>query len=191
MITASKISTPPKNPMNKALSSINVDCLITDARWQKKLSDPGSLCSKLAAAVLGKENLPLEPNQQMEISVTLSNDSEMRDLNRDHRDKDNATNVLSFPTYEPDELDDVEQLGLPENMPLVLGDIIVALETTEREAGQENKSFTDHFAHLFVHGCLHLLGYDHEVDEEAEEMESREIELLSELGIANPYKSGL
>jgi probable rRNA maturation factor len=177
--------------MNKPAISLTVDCLVSDEQWRTKLPNLENTCQNLINLVLGNSQLSLDPGQEVEVSVTLTNDAEIRELNDDHRDQDKATNVLSFPTYEAGELDCITELNLPAGMPLVLGDIIVALETMQREAELENKKLHDHFCHLIMHGCLHLLGFDHEEEAEAEEMEAFEIKLLKELGIANPYKSGL
>lgn len=113
-----------------------------------------------------------------EVSVTLTDDARIRVLNREWRDKDKATNVLSFP--QPD---------LPEGVdaPQPLGDIIVALETLTAEAADEGKTPGNHLAHLVVHGTLHLMGHDHIEDDEAEEMEALERQILAGLGIDDPY----
>lgn len=115
-----------------------------------------------------------------EISLVLCSDEFIRNLNRDYREKDKPTNVLSFPQTD-------FSANLPAYDPLSFGDIILAYETIAREAEEQNKRFEDHFAHLVVHGTLHLLGYDHETADEAEEMERMEITVLKEMGIENPY----
>ena len=111
-----------------------------------------------------------------ELSILLTNDEEQHALNKEWRGKDSSTNVLSFPQIEP--------FG-----PVVglLGDITLARETLEREAVELDKSFTDHFTHLVVHGFLHILGYDHTTDEEALQMESLETQILASLGVDDPY----
>jgi len=111
-----------------------------------------------------------------EVSVVLTDDEEQRELNRQWRGFDKSTNVLSFPQIEP--------FGPVEGL---LGDITLALGTVQREADEMDISFDDHFTHLMVHGFLHLLGYDHLDDDEAEEMEGLETEILHTLGIADPY----
>jgi probable rRNA maturation factor len=111
-----------------------------------------------------------------ELSIVLTNDAEQQVLNRDWRGIDKPTNVLSFPQIESDG----PVVG-------ILGDVILARETLEREAAELGISFTDHFTHLVVHGFLHILGFDHEDDEEALEMEGLETEILAALGIADPY----
>lgn len=139
-----------------------------EARWRP-------LIERVAAAVAARAELIVP--EAAEWSVVLSDDARVRVLNRDWRGKDTPTNVLSFPGADADE----EEPG-----PL-LGDVVVAYETTAREALDEGKPFEDHFAHLLVHGLLHLFGFDHETDEEAEEMEALEVEILAGLGVADPY----
>ena len=111
-----------------------------------------------------------------EVSVVLTDDAEQRELNRQWRGFDKSTNVLSFPQIEPF----APVSGL-------LGDITLARETVEKEAEEMGIAFEAHFTHLVVHGFLHLLGYDHIEEEDAEEMEGLETEILASLGIADPY----
>ncbi|MGE4430747.1 MAG: rRNA maturation RNase YbeY [Sphingobium sp.] len=120
----------------------------------------------------------------IEISIKLADDAEVQALNRDYRHKDAPTNVLSFPMVPTDLL---ETLTNSDDGEVLLGDIILAYETCAREAAEKGISVTDHATHLIVHGILHLLGYDHMVDEEAEAMESMETLALASLGITDPY----
>ncbi len=113
-----------------------------------------------------------------ELAIVLTDDSAIRTLNRDWRGKDAATNVLSFPA--PAMSGDNEVVTL-------LGDIVIAYETTAREAAAENKPFGHHLAHLAVHGFLHLVGYDHETDQEADAMEQMETTILARIGVPDPY----
>lgn len=106
-----------------------------------------------------------------EMSIMLTNDNHIQQLNNDFRNKDKPTNVLSFPADEDS----------------YLGDIAISLETIEKEALEQEKDFYHHFIHMLVHGILHLKGYDHLTDEEAEEMETIEIKILADMGIKNPY----
>ena len=139
-----------------------------EARWRP-------LVERVAAAIAARPEL-IVPDDA-ELSLLLTDDAHIRVLNRQWRDQDKPTNVLSFPSADEDD---------DEPGPLI-GDVIVAHETTAREAEEEGKSFEDHFTHLLVHGLLHLFGYDHIEDDEAEEMEAFETEILAGLGVADPY----
>ena len=122
-------------------------------------------------AVLQAVSAHLALEEERDVAVVLSDDAGVQALNAAFRSKDRPTNVLSFPSEEPDEW----------------GDIVLAYETVAREAGEQDKDFKAHFAHLVVHGMLHLLGYDHMEGSEAERMEALEIAILDQLGLANPY----
>ena len=169
---------------------IEADITIEDQQWEEH-SDNYSQAIKdcLQAAMATLIDHPVKELDNLFVSVVLSNDDNIQKLNKEYREKDKPTNVLSFPAMEFDleENDD----GVPniiEMMPQVeLGDIILAYETINREASEQNKSINDHFKHLIVHGFLHLLGYDHIEDNEAEQMESLEVKILSKLGVKNPY----
>lgn len=111
-----------------------------------------------------------------EVTIRIVDSAESQSLNHQYRGKDKPTNVLSFPFESPPEV------ALP-----LLGDLIVCADVVEREAQEQNKTLNDHWAHMIIHGCLHLLGYDHIEEQEAEEMESLEIDLLATLNIKDPY----
>ncbi|MEN3975444.1 rRNA maturation RNase YbeY [Emcibacter sp. SYSU 3D8] len=111
-----------------------------------------------------------------EVSVLFADDAFVRDLNARWRGQDKPTNVLSFPAA-----------AAPAQQPRALGDIVLAYETVAREAQEAGKPFTHHAAHLLVHGFLHLLGYDHETEAEADDMEAREVRILETLDIPDPY----
>jgi probable rRNA maturation factor len=116
-----------------------------------------------------------------ELAIMLTDDAGIRTLNLNWRSIDKPTNVLSFPALQPSGGHE------PGDAPRMLGDIAIAYETTRREADDEQKPFDHHLSHLAVHGYLHLVGYDHEKDGEAEVMESLEGEILATLGIPDPY----
>lgn len=116
---------------------------------------------------------------EAELSVRLVDENESQDLNSQYRGKDKPTNVLSFPFERPQ--------GLPADVELPLGDLIICVAVVEREAVQQQKTSEAHWAHMLVHGTLHLLGFDHIEDDEAEAMESLETKILTALGYANPY----
>src|SRR6202171_6358896 len=118
---------------------------------------------------------------EAELAVMLTNDAGIRTLNLNWRGVDKPTNVLSFPALPP------TVAGGPDDAPRMLGDIAIAYETTRREADDEQKPFDHHLSHLAVHGFLHLIGYDHEKDDDAEAMETLERGILAQLGIPDPY----
>jgi len=120
--------------------------------------------------------LALGAGTDRELTIRLVDEDEGRNLNHTYRGKDYATNVLSFPADLPPELD----------LPL-LGDLVVCAPVVAREATEQGKPLNAHWAHMVIHGCLHLLGYDHIDDTEADEMETLERELLAQLSIADPY----
>jgi probable rRNA maturation factor len=136
------------------------------------------------AAESASEVAPELANARLSASVLFTSDAEIRALNRDWRQRDQPTNVLSFPMLEREDL-----LGLaPAGPPELLGDIALAYETCAREAGEKGIALADHAAHLIVHGLLHLAGYDHETSPaEAEAMEALETKALAIMGIADPY----
>lgn len=121
----------------------------------------------------------------VEVSIRLASDAEVRDLNHRYRGKDRPTNVLSFPMVQADLIETVSQNS--DDGELLLGDIVLAHGVCVAEAGERGIALETHATHLIVHGMLHLLGYDHLVDEEAEAMEAIERDALDSLGIADPY----
>jgi probable rRNA maturation factor len=118
---------------------------------------------------------------EAELAVMLTDDAGIRTLNSNWRGIDKPTNVLSFPALPP------TGAGGPDDAPRMLGDIAIAYQTTRKEADDEQKPFDHHLSHLAVHGFLHLIGYDHEKDDDAEAMEGLETEILAQLGIPDPY----
>ena len=146
--------------------------------WRANLLDAPAVVERAARAALAEVKL----SGAVEISFLLANDARMQRLNRDFRGQDKPTNVLSFPAEDsegPDECGAGARL---------LGDVVFAFETLEREAAAQSKPLSDHLSHLAVHGVLHLLGYDHAVAAQADRMERLEARILAGLGIADPYK---
>ncbi len=121
----------------------------------------------------------------IEISIRLADDDEVQKLNAQYRHKDKPTNVLSFPMIQPDLLDTVTTNS--DDGEVLLGDIVLAHGVCAREAEERGISLADHATHLIVHGTLHLLGYDHLGEDEAEAMEAIETDALASLGLADPY----
>lgn len=155
-----------------------IDIDIQDQKWLSLIPDIESITHNIITTIL----VQFFPKaQHLEVSIVLSDDDFIQALNKQYRDKNKATNVLSFPQSE---IDDINA-----NMPfLMLGDIIISSDTIASEAAEQNKDISDHFTHMLVHGCLHLLHYDHIIESEAEEMEQIEIKILKTLGIKNPYE---
>jgi probable rRNA maturation factor len=147
----------------------------TQSRRWRELADLRERVASAADAALAVA--PVKPREAAELSLLLTDDKRIRAVNRDWRGFDKATNVLSFPAAPPERI---------ATSP-VLGDIVLAYETVAREAGNEGKSIGDHLSHLVVHGLLHLLGEDHETEDEAARMEGLEVAALARLGIADPY----
>ncbi len=136
-----------------------------------------------AAEAAGKGE-PLLANSRLLASLLFTSDEEVHTLNREWRERDKPTNVLSFPMLEREELSRLA----PEGAPVMLGDIALAHETCAREAAEKGVTLEAHATHLIVHGLLHLAGHDHvESDEQAEAMERLEARVLAKLGIADPY----
>lgn len=154
------------------------DILIEADCWQNE-KDAGATVQRAVAAAAAMVELP---GGMTELAVLLTDDAGVQALNKTWRGIDAPTNVLSFPAVWRDE-------GSPETdgVPLMLGDIAIAYETLRKEADSESKPFENHLAHLTVHGFLHLLGYDHTTDDEAEIMEGLETKILAQLGIPDPY----
>jgi probable rRNA maturation factor len=159
--------------------------LESDDEWDSR-SSWEQLVRKAAEAAVAESAFPelAELERAVEISVTLTGDEQVRALNAQWRGKDKATNVLSFPMADERDLSGSNVAS----MELLLGDIVLARGVCEAEAADEGVSVEDHARHLLVHATLHLLGYDHQDDSQAMDMEAREVRALARLGIRNPYE---
>ena len=154
--------------------------------WRAALADCDALCRDAALAALAAAPLNAGENA-IEIGIRLTDDAEARDLNRRYRGVDAPTNVLSFPLT--DCAPGTEFAPPPCGPPLALGDVVLAFQTIRDEAEAQGKTLADHVGHLVVHGVLHLVGYDHQDDDQAAVMEHIETVVLAELGVANPYEA--
>jgi len=161
--------------MNSSIPMTEV--LVTADCWQAE-PDAEAVIQRAVAAAAQMTDADVG---DAELAVMLTDDAGIRTLNHNWRGIDKATNVLSFPALQPTGPRD------DDDAPRMLGDIAIAYETMRREADDERKPFADHLSHLAVHGFLHLIGYDHENDDDAEAMEALEQEILAQLGIPDPY----
>jgi probable rRNA maturation factor len=151
-----------------------IDIEVEDDGWQA-LAEVEELARKAVKAAVSAAG------RGGDVFVLFASDAEVRAMNRQWRSQDKATNVLSFPA--------ASAMPLPKGEMVPLGDVVLAYETVAREATEQGKPLADHATHLIVHGTLHLLGYDHETDAEADDMENLERKILAGLGIADPYQS--
>lgn len=162
--------------------TLSVDVSVRSQRWLKSVAGVVPLCSETARHAYA---CTLDEPTPAQLSVVLSTDRAVQTLNRIYRGFDKATNVLSFPIAHAPV---VCLEGCPPP-PRLLGDIVIAYGTSAREAAAAGKSLADHLRHLIVHGILHILGYDHETEEDAATMERLEAAILASLGVGNPYAS--
>lgn len=161
----------------------NIDIIQDHPLWHKSISNYENITQEIILRVLEE----LFPKINFEVSVLLTNDEKIKELNLKWRDKNKPTNVLSFPLFNPsyfinDVFNDDQEI-------IHIGDMALSIERLIEESEKQNKDLIFHFSHLLVHGTLHLLGYDHQTDEEAEKMESLEIKILSYFNYSNPYST--
>ncbi len=157
-----------------------IEVALINENWNDAVDWDARATRAVSAAIKASNHADLAQTESLiEIAVRLTSDAEVHILNRDYREKDQPTNVLSFPMTHPNEIG-----LLPEAL---LGDIILARETCQREAADKDVSFEAHATHLIVHGTLHLLGYDHMGQDEAQAMEDVERRVMATLGLHDPY----
>ena len=171
----------------KKMGKAEIDVAVSCGGWAQEISGAENLCRRVALAALEGSGYDLG-GRDVEISLMLADDALIRGLNRQYRNQDKATNVLSFSSgaFILGEGGPVSPAG-----PVVLGDVAIAFETVRDEAQAQEKSLEAHLAHMVVHGVLHLLGFDHEDLSQAEYMEGLEISILAGLGHDNPYADGI
>jgi probable rRNA maturation factor len=160
-----------------AVDWLAVEVAIPCPAWPLECAEASAHAEAAARLALRRAEAPVTAV----VDITLADDDAQQALNRTWRGKDAPTNVLAFAATDP-------SLSVPAGAPLLLGDVVLAFETVRREAAEQDKPFADHLRHLVVHGVLHLLGYDHQDAAEAAAMEAREIAILAELGVPNPYR---
>lgn len=169
MVEKMLVSEEPPN------SCIDLTIHVQTQEWSGFLPNVEELSERVIAETLKILNLH---KQHVQLSVVLADDDFVRIYNKQYRSKDKATNVLSFSAlHESRVVNDNDNLG----------DIMLAFQTVEKEAKEQHKAFEDHYVHLLIHGVLHLIGYDHQTELEAQEMEAIEIQVLSIFGVPNPY----
>jgi probable rRNA maturation factor len=171
--------------MTDASNSPEIDITISEPEWNASFLDVEKIARTAIANTLKVAKLPKEVDgRNIEISIVLANDDLIQVLNREYREIDKPTNVLTFASIDAD-------APVPIDGPFPLGDVILAYQTISRESKEQGKFFKDHYTHILVHGVLHLLGYDHENDDEATIMETLEIRILEKMNIQNPYMDRL
>ncbi len=160
------------------------EVMITDPRWDALELEALAETACLVALEISGVN-----PEGFEVSVMGCGDARIAELNAEFRGKPAPTNVLSWPAFDlaAGAAGCLPTLPKADFPPESIGDIAIAFDTCQREAAEKNVKFNDHVTHLVLHGCLHLLGYDHENDPDATIMEDLEIKALAKLGIANPY----
>lgn len=165
---------------------IVVDILINDKSWNQENSKIKAYLRNLLNVIIPQTKLKyfLEKNIEIEVSLLLTNDAEIQELNKNYRKKDKPTNVLSFPVLAPKVFENITDF---KGDFMAIGDIVLSFQTLKRETIEQNKIFNNHLTHLLIHSILHLIGYDHETESEAKIMENLEIEILKNLAIDNPY----
>lgn len=167
------------------MSALEVALHVDDPQWEGLAPGADSLAVRVAEALAGAVPLDGRP----EADIVLIDDVRIAALNTEFRHKDGPTNVLAFPHVRPHiQWAVASDSAEAEPVDAFLGEIYIARETVARQAEEQGKAVMDHLAHLMVHGLLHLLGYDHEIDSEAAEMERAETRILDALGIDDPYR---
>lgn len=172
-----------------AKNNLNLTIIEEDSRWLTAIEDMECISNKIVevthAFLVEHEKIDLLNNGKiLNLNLALDNDENVHELNKQYRNIDKPTNVLSFANIDNDDfLQECETFD-----DIDLGDIIIAFETMQKEAEIKSIPLRWHFSHLFIHGILHLLGFDHQNDDDANYMESLEIKILKELNIPNPYQ---
>lgn len=181
-MTRNSAGAPSVQEGQSPVSGLEIDVMREAGEWPGQAEEWVRRAAEHAYVVAG-------PAEEAELCIVLADDPFVRNLNKTYRGKDKPTNVLSFPVADMPAAAGGEPIWAGDGRMTLLGDVVLAQETVAGEAEAQGKSFADHLSHLVVHGILHLLGHDHEVDVEADEMEALERDILEDLGIADPYRS--
>lgn len=165
--------------------TVEIDVSVSDPQWNDSFLELEELAKLAVGFALDIAMLPEAVRERdLEASVVLANDDLLQVLNREYRKMDKPTNVLTFATLDSDD-------PPPPDGPFPLGDVILSYQTIDRESAEQGKFFRDHFVHMIVHGTLHLIGYDHMTEDEANIMETLEIRILEKMHIQNPYMDNM
>lgn len=161
-----------------------ISFIIEDHKWQDFMDTHKNIMADIIAYCFKKTGIIPLKNRCDNIQITLTNNDNIQIINKGWLNKDKPTNVLSFPSFEPEE---IQSHAYHTESDIEFGDIIIAWEYCQNEAGEANIPFLEHIAHMLIHGMLHILGYDHNDYSEATIMEALETQILKEFGFANPY----
>lgn len=190
-MSALPVSDPERPPAaREKTANPEIDVAVSCEGWRQDISGAEDLCRRVALAALEGSGHDLG-GRDVEVSLMLADDALIRKLNREYRNQDKATNVLSFASGAFTSGDDEPASPAGTSGPVALGDVVIAFETVRGEAQAQEKSLEAHLTHMVVHGILHLLGFDHEDRSQAEHMEGLEISILAGLGHDNPYGEGI
>jgi probable rRNA maturation factor len=173
------------------MSNINIEFNIEDNNWLEYDQNIAKNLSDFLIEISKKTKLQQlqEQNINIEISILLTNNSKIRELNKNYQKKDKATNILAFPLNDLNLQKDQNITEFLFNNNLILGDLILSLEYLKNEAKEQNKSLNHHLKHLLLHGLLHLIGYDHIAENDRKKMEELEIRILRDFEVSDPYET--
>ena len=166
---------------------VKIEVVLDDKTWLNYIDKTKirSIAKKTLTTVMSLFEVDVKKNKNktLELSIILTNNNIIRSYNKNYRNIDKPTNVLSFPIYEKEIIEELKN-----NNHLLIGDIVLSIDTIVEESKNQNKLFINHLTHLMVHSVLHLFGFDHIDTKEAENMETLEVSILKDFGIANPYE---
>ena len=187
MTMSSAVHARPFDSRKNLLAEIDIEIL--EEKWRTLHSGGEEALAEMLRDICGYcLHMHYGNLETVELYIALSHNSHSQEMNHSYRGKNKPTNILSFPGVAPEEIENALQAASAGGPPVILGDMLVAFDVLEAEAKEQGKSILQHLQHLIVHGTLHLLGYDHIEEEDAEDMEALERQILAAFGIADPYK---